>query len=188
MEYIYLLTRNEGKVKAANLIFGMYGIEVKSLGLDIPEIQASTSIEIAKAAALEAHRQTGKAVIREDHSFYITELGFPGPFMAYADKSISPEKLLAIVNTLDSRDAYFELAAAYVAVDGSVHEFSYKVPVIISTEIRGSDKYRWEKLMMMPGDSRTFAEVDSNDRTSVWSKNYDSIAKLIRSGRLRVKD
>src|ERR1700722_7912180 len=105
MEHIHLLTGNEGKVKAANLIFGKYGIEVKSLGLDIPEIQASSSGEIAKAAALEAHKLTGKAVIREDHSFYITELGFPGPFMAYADKTISPEQLLAIVNTLTSRDA-----------------------------------------------------------------------------------
>ena len=40
MEHIHLLTGNEGKVKAANLIFGKYGVEVKSLGLDIPEIQA----------------------------------------------------------------------------------------------------------------------------------------------------
>jgi len=179
MESIHLLTGNEGKVKAANLIFGKYGIELTSLSLDIPEIQAKTSLEIARFTATEAHKQTGKAVIREDHSFFIKELGFPGPFMAYADKTISVEQLLAIVNTLNSRDAYFELGAVYVSTDGEVHEFSYQVPIVLGTAIRGTDKLRWERLMMFPGETHTFAELDAEDRVEIWAKNYESIAKLI---------
>ncbi len=80
---------------------------------------------------------TNKPTIREDHGFYIKELGFPGPFMAYADKVISPEQLLKILDTLKSREAYFELGAAYCDESGKVYEFSYQVPIVMSTEIRG---------------------------------------------------
>jgi len=181
MKQVYLLTGNPGKIKAANHIFNQYDTEVLPLELDIPEIQADTSVEIARYMVEEAYRMTGKPAIREDHSFFIKELGFPGPFMAYADKVISPEQLLGILNTLESREAYFELGAAYINENGKVHEFSYQVPITMSTELKGSDKYRWERLMMFPGDTKTFAELDEDDHIEVWTKNYADIAKLVQN-------
>lgn len=180
MKQVHLLTGSPDKVKAANLIFNAYEIEVLPLELDIPEIQASTSTEIARYMVEQAYKMTGKPTIREDHSFFIKELGFPGPFMAYADKTISAEQLLKILNTLESRDAYFELGAAYCDENGEVHEFSYQVPVVMSSEIKGIDKLRWERLMMFPGDTKTFAELDADDRVEVWTKNYEAIAPLIQ--------
>lgn len=50
----------------------------------------------------------------------------------------------------------------------------------MSTEIRGSDKFRWERLMMFQGDTKTFAELDENDRVEVWTRNYEKIAKVIQ--------
>jgi XTP/dITP diphosphohydrolase len=176
---IYLLTGNSDKVNAARSIFGSRGVNLELLDLDIEEIQASSSAKVARAMVTQAHKITGKPVIREDHSFFIKELGFPGPYMAYADKVISVQQLLAIVNTLDSRDAYFELAAAYVDEKGDVHEFSYQVPVVIGTEIRGSDELRWERLMMLPGETKTFAESNPEERVRLWNKNYEAIAQLI---------
>ncbi|HSE29210.1 MAG TPA: non-canonical purine NTP pyrophosphatase [Candidatus Saccharimonadales bacterium] len=181
---IYLLSSNQGKIDAANLVFKKYGIEVLPLELDVAEIQAATSQEIARAMAVEAHKLTGKPVIREDHSFYIDELGFPGPFMAYTDKTISVEQLLKIVDTLKCRDAHFELAATYVDESGKAHDFSYTVPVVIGKEIKGTDKLRWERLMMFKGDSKTFAELDKNEHAEVWTNNYKDIAKLIRNNSL----
>ncbi|HYG84053.1 MAG TPA: non-canonical purine NTP pyrophosphatase [Verrucomicrobiae bacterium] len=176
---IYLLTGNQGKIDAANLIFNRYDIQVLPLDLDIPEIQAASSVEIARAMALEAFKRTGKPVIREDHSFFIDELGFPGPFMAYIDKAISVEQLLKIVDTLESRDAHFELAACYVDAEGEAHDFSYSVPITLGHEIKGTDKLRWERLMMFKRDTKTFAELDKDDRAEVWTKNYEQIAELI---------
>ena len=176
---IHLLTGNQGKIDAANLIFNTRGIQVLPLKLDIPEIQASSSVEIARAMALEAHKQTGKPVIREDHSFFIDELGFPGPFMAYTDKTISVEQLLKIIDTIESRNAHFELAASYVDTQGEAHDFSYSVAVTLSHEIRGNENLNWERLMMFPGDTKTFAELDKDDRAEVWTKNYEQIANLI---------
>lgn len=177
---LHLPTSNQSKIDAANLVFNKYSIEVLPLELDIPEIQATTSQEIARAMAVEAHKLTGKPVIREDHSFYIDELGFPGPFTAYIDKTISVEQLLKIVDTLASRDAHFELAATYVDQSGNAHDFSYKVPITLGREIRGTDKLRWERIMMFPGDTKTFAELDKDDRAEVWTKNYEEIAKVVQ--------
>ena len=129
----------------------------------------------------EAYRRTGKPVIREDHSFFIKELGFPGPFMAFADKAIDVDNLLKILSTLSSREAYFELSAAYADMDGAIHEFSYQVPIVMSDEARGDEKLRWERLMMFPGETRTFAEFDADERTEVWAKNYEAIAQTINT-------
>lgn len=184
MKQIHLLTGNPDKIKAANLIFNRRNIEVLPLDLDIPEIQAGASAEIASYMVTQAYKLSGKPTIREDHSFYIKELGFPGPFMAYADKNISAEQLVKIIDTLNSREAYFELAAAYCDVHGNVHEFSYQVPITMSKEVRGSDVFRWERLMMFPGENKTFAELEADDRIEIWSKNYESIAKFIQRGDL----
>lgn len=181
MKKVYLLTGNPGKIKAANHIFNEYNTEVLPLELDIPEIQAESSVEIATHMVKEAYRLTGKPAIREDHSFYIEELGFPGPFMAYADKTISPEQLLKILGTLESRNAYFELGAAYIDSEGDVQQYSYKVPIVMADEIRGTDKLKWERLMMFPGGVKTFAEfTEEEDDPGVWSKNYEDIAKFIK--------
>lgn len=96
MKQVHLLTGNPDKIKAANLIFNKHDIEALPLELDIPEIQTNTSVEIARYMVEQAYKTTGKPTLREDHSFYIKELGFPGPFMTYADKAISPEQLLKI--------------------------------------------------------------------------------------------
>lgn len=181
MTNIYLLTGNPGKIAAANAVFNQYNIEVEPLKLDIPEIQADSSKEIATAAALEAHKQTGKAVIREDHSFYIDALGMPGPFMAYIDKTISAEQLLKIIDTLPNREGHFELAATYVDDAGTVQAFSYSVPVVFSKETRGDENMRWERIIQFADDSRTFAEYPESERASYWTKNYEAIAELIQN-------
>lgn len=35
--------------------------------------------------------------------------------------------------------------------------------------------------MMFPGGTKTFAELNPDDRKEVWTKNYEAIAELIRA-------
>lgn len=181
MRQIYLITGNVGKIAAANTTFKQFDIEALPLDLDLPEIQAATSQEIANHAALEAFSRTGKPVIREDHSFFIDELQIPGPFMAFMDKKVSVAKLLKILDTLSSRDGHFELAAAYVDASGDLHEFSYQVPVEFTREPKGDINQRWERIIKFKDSDRVFAEYPESERSEVWSKNYEQIAKLISS-------
>lgn len=62
------MTKNKGKLQAAASIFDKYGIEVRSLDFDIPEIQADTSSEIAKNMVLQAFEKFKEPIIREDRA------------------------------------------------------------------------------------------------------------------------
>lgn len=179
MKQVYLVTGNKDKIAAANMIFNKSGVEVLSLDLDIPEIQASSSAEIASYSARKAFEIKKLPVIREDHSFYISELGMPGPYMAFIDKQINVDQLVKILDTLHDRSGYFELAACFIDSNGKEYQFSYRVPIVFSDEPRGDSQQRWERLIMFPGESRTFAEYPSEERSEVWSRNYIEIAKLI---------
>ena len=179
MEKVYLLTDNPGKIAAANVTFNKFGIEAVPLKLDIPEIQASSSKEIATHAAKEAFAKINKAVIREDHSFFIDELGIPGPYMSYIDKKISVNQLIKILSTLSKKTGHFELAATYIDQSGKIHEFSYQVPIEFADTPRGDTNQRWERIIRFENDDRVFAEYSEKERASVWSQNYEKIAKLM---------
>lgn len=176
---VHLLTKNPDKLRIARQTFDAFNISVLSLDFDMPEIQAMSSIEIARFAAVAAYRAFNLPVIREDHSFTLDDLGIPGPFMSYADKTVTAEQLVRIVDTLPSRDAHFEIAAAYVDENGELFEASYKVPVTISHAPRGDTQYNWERAIMLPGQNNTFAETPSSERDHLWSGNYKTIADYI---------
>jgi len=179
MNYVYLMTKNKGKIAAAQSVFDKYGIVVKSLDFDVPEIQAETSIEIAKNMVLQAFDKFKEPIIREDHSLFIDEINFPGPFTAFAERNISAEKLSKILEALDSKNGHFELAAAYCDKEGNIHEFTYSVPVIFETVPRGVPSDGWNQLIRFPDESRVFTEYPSSQRDHIWSKNFEKIAQLI---------
>ena len=52
---IYLVTRNTGKLLAAKSVFDRYSIEIQGVERDYPEIQANTSLEIAKFLVKSRH-------------------------------------------------------------------------------------------------------------------------------------
>jgi len=65
MKYVYLMTKNKGKIDAAQSVFDKYGIEVRSLDFDVPEIQADTSIEIAKNMVIQAFEKFKEPLVQK---------------------------------------------------------------------------------------------------------------------------
>ncbi len=181
MNYIYLLTKNPGKIAAAAKIFNKRNIEVRSLDFDVPEIQASTSIEIARHTVAQAYHKFKEPIVREDHSFFIDELGIPGPYTSYMEKQVSLESLKKITMSLKSTACHFELAAAYADKGGAIHEFVYSVPVELTPEPRGDESQKWNRMIRFPGKTRTFAEYAPDEDVGIWAKNYERIADLIAS-------
>lgn len=82
MKYITLATTNQRKVGEAKAALQDFNIEVRSIKLDIIEIQSPDPIAIAKAKAKEAFRLAGEPVVVTDTSWSIPALGgFPGGYM-----------------------------------------------------------------------------------------------------------
>ncbi|MDO8610574.1 MAG: non-canonical purine NTP pyrophosphatase [bacterium] len=176
---IYLVTKNSGKLAAANSIFSKYNIELNLVKNDYPEIQAENSLEIARFTALEAAKSLNAPAIREDHSLYINALKFPGPYTNYFEKKISPAMLLEWLKNYNDRDGYFEIATVYAEPNGFIKEFIYQVPITVALEERGSLQEGWAKILMLKNDTRTFAEYPEQERLSVWNKNYQAIGAYV---------
>jgi len=181
---VYMLTKNKFKLLTAKSVFDGSGINLKILEDEYPEIQADTSIEIAKHTALAAVKDHKCIVIREDHSTYFNAMGgFPGPYGNYFERHIPPEKILDIMKYMKDRTGYFELGAVIAWPNGKFKEYSNRVEFVISKKC--SDKGKgWDKILMFPDDDKTFSEYGEqgsvgND-ASRWNKNFINILKDIK--------
>jgi len=76
-----LVTSNENKWREAQAILGH---PLERIALELPEIQASTTAEVALQKAKAAYEQVGRPVIVEDAGIELAALGgFPGPFIKF---------------------------------------------------------------------------------------------------------
>ncbi len=180
MKEVYILTKNPGKILAAQSIFSKFDIMVKNIGKDYPEIQAETSIEVAKNMALQATKEFKVPVIREDHSICLNALNhLPGPFISWFDKKISAEQLINLLKNATDRDGYFELAAAYAKPNGKIKKYVYRVPITIAPKPHGK-RGNWERVIIIKDrPMKTIGESEEKDNIDLWNKNYIRIAEEI---------
>ncbi len=177
MKKIYLLTKNKGKLLAAQKIFNKFNIEIDFIDKEFPEIQKSTSIEIAKYSAKAAAKEFNVPVLREDHGLYIEALQyFPGPFTAFYDKNMDVEILLKLLENFDNRNAEMELAASLTIPNVGTFDSVYRVPLEISKKIQGENR-NWDKILKLRGKNKTFSELTEKDNVDIWSENYKKLAK-----------
>lgn len=82
MTQILFATSNPRKINEANDTLEHYGLTVKSVSVDIDEIQHHDPIEITKHKAKAAYAHLGEHVVVSDTSWTIPALGgFPGGYM-----------------------------------------------------------------------------------------------------------
>ena len=116
MEITYLTT-NKFKVREAKLILqDKYGININIVNPDfeIYEIQAKTCAEVAGFSARYAADKLKKPCLKSDTGLYLDALGgLPGPYNAYFDKQIGPEKFLRMLKEETNRKARLEHCFAY---------------------------------------------------------------------------
>ena len=178
MKTIYLITNNPGKLLAAKSAFQDTNIELKQLKSNFPEIQADTSLEIARYTAVNVAKEKNIPVIREDHSLFINELSkFPGPYTSYYDENIPAEKLLKLIRK--NYTGYFEISLAYAEPKGLIKTFTYQVPIKISKGLKGN-RGNWNKILMLKDSNKTIAESTEEENTHVWNKNFKKLAEYLK--------
>lgn len=81
MKDLVLVTGNDDKWREAQRILGR---PLARERLDLPEVQAATTAEVALQKARAAFERLGRAVVVEDAGLELRALGgFPGPFIKY---------------------------------------------------------------------------------------------------------
>ncbi len=176
---IYLLIKNESKLSAARSVFDKYGIKLLPVNKEYPEIQAETSLEIARHSAQQAANDLKAPVIREDHSLFIEALGIPGPYMNYMEKKISPELVAKLIDFLDNNRGWFEVATVYAEPSGKVFEYTFEVPITFGKEPKGDNSKGWSGLIRLNDETRAITEYPEEERLHIWNQGYEVIAKKV---------
>lgn len=179
MEKIYFISKNKGKIATAQNIFDRYDIELLPFGKDYAEIQADTSLEIARFAVLQVAKEAGRPAIREDHSLFVHALGIPGPYIHYIEKMMPVQKLFELLNHFEDRTGHFEVAIVCAEPTGKIFEYVFQVPVKFAKEVKGVSP-AWDNILMMEDEARTFSEYPQEERMRYWSKGYEEVAKYIK--------
>jgi len=183
---IYLITRNIGKLKAANNVFSGSNIELLPVEKDYPEIQAETSLEIAKYTALQATMDLQAPSLREDHSLFIHALGFPGPYTSYIENKLPPEKLLDLLSHYKDRSGHFEVATVYAEPNGKTFEFVFQVPMTFGIQVKGINQKGWNGLIRLGEEERSITEYPEDERLNIWNRGFQKVKDYLEQNKLNL--
>lgn len=155
------VTSNENKWREAQLILGR---ALDRITLELPEIQAATTMEVAREKAKVAYALLKRPVIVEDAGVELTALnGFPGPFIKYWEKLGGLESICRAADGLKDRRA--TAVCALVAYDAAgAKPFEGRAVGTIADAPRGTKGFGWDAVFIPEGGTRTWAEVSQEEK------------------------
>jgi len=167
MKEILYLTSNPYKFREAELILKEeydFKLEIMDPDFELYEIQAKTCAEVAAFSAKYAADKLGKACLKSDTGMYMEALGgLPGPYNAYFDKQIGPEKFIQMMKDEPNRKARIEHCFAFCKPGEEPVVFTGGSEGTIAEECRGKSG-RWHDFFYVPdGETRTLSEIGDID-------------------------
>ena len=178
---VLFATSNRGKLEEARTILAPLGISVEQYDGKGIEIQADTNSEVAAYASRGASNSARLPVLVEDAGLYVESLdGFPGPYSAYAFKTIGLAGILALLRIPGSgRAARFVSSLAYCEPRGEPELFEGAVRGQITTKPRGRKGFGFDPIFVPEGGSKTFGELTLEEKCNV-SHRADSMRKFAK--------
>jgi XTP/dITP diphosphohydrolase len=179
---VFFATNNIHKFNEARSILTTLDIAVGMLRVKAAEIQSDSLKEIAQTSAQEAFKRCCLPVIVEDAGLFIDALkGFPGPYAAYAYKTIGNEGLLKLMENVEDRKAVFRSAIAYCNNET-------EKPVVFEGEAKGEiaskersgdgrSGFGFDPIFQPAGSEKTFAEMTLEEKNG-FSHRAKAISKF----------
>jgi XTP/dITP diphosphohydrolase len=172
-ESVLFATSNRGKLEEARTILAPFGLSVEQYDGKGIEIQADTNSEVAAFASKGAAKAAGRAVLVEDAGLYVDSLkGFPGPFSAYAFKTIGVVGIIALLSSSPpkrgkDRAASFVSSMAYCEALGEPRLFEGSARGTITTRPRGKKGFGFDPIFLPLGGTKTFGELALEEKCAV---------------------
>lgn len=178
--FIFFATNNLNKFNEARKVLAEYKIAVGMLRVKGFEIQSESLEEIASASAEEAFNKCNLPIIVEDAGLFIEALkGFPGPYAAYAYKTIGNVGLLQLMSSVKKRKAKFESAVAYCSarLDSATCFKGEAIGKITSREHKNDANtgFGFDPIFRPTKSNKTFAEMSIKEKN-----NYSHRALAMR--------
>ena len=178
-EHVLLIgSGNRGKQKEwRELLSGLDVVLVVPQDLDpIPAEPEEEGVDFAENAAHKARayaRATGLRTVADDSGLEVDALhGAPGLrsrrfFGEEATPAQRNERLLAMLQDVDTRGARFVCVAALASPDGHVELFEGEVRGEIGYEPRGEQGFGYDPVFVIAGDGRTMAELSAEEKHAI---------------------
>jgi XTP/dITP diphosphohydrolase len=177
MSTVVLATRNPGKIAELQRILEPYGVELIGLDADFepgPET-APDFAGNALAKAREAAAHTGLPTVADDSGLAVDALnGMPGVLSArwagkHGDDVANLDLLLGQIADVPAarRTARFVCAAAAVLPDGRELLVEESMEGRIIDAPRGTNGFGYDPVFVPLGESRTTAEMPSEDKDAI---------------------
>ena len=164
LPYIEVATANRSKLEEFRRI--LRGYEVVGKKLDIEEIQSLDPYKVARFKAIEAYKANGyNPILIEETSLSLRGLGGrPGTYIKDFSEDVEMRRMIA-ETWLRGRDRT-ALAKILIAVfDGSQVQFREgNTEGAIAPCLRGTNGFGWDDMFVPKGDTRTFAEMSSQEK------------------------
>jgi XTP/dITP diphosphohydrolase len=111
---VFLASNNIHKYQESKTVLSDFGIALGMLRVKTQEVQSESLKEIAERSARDAFTICNLPVIAEDAGLFIEMLrGFPGPYAAYAYKTLGNAGIIKLMKDAANRKARFQSAIAY---------------------------------------------------------------------------
>jgi non-canonical purine NTP pyrophosphatase (RdgB/HAM1 family) len=180
---LLLVTSNENKWREAERILGGAAIELGRARVDVPEIQAATTAEVALAKARAAFDALGEPVVVEDAGIELAAFGgFPGPFIKYWE---TLGGLTSICRAVDGPGDRRVVAVCALGVCTGAETFVVegRTPGAIADAPRGGAGFGWDAIFVPEGETRTFGEMaaEEKDRVSHRRRAWESLRRRTRT-------
>ena len=162
------LTLVSGNKKKAEEVERILKIPIKTLSLDIDEIQTMDQERLTLHKLNEAHRVVKGPVLVDDVSFEVKVWnGFPGPFIKWLlEEKNDPRLMLKMLGDEKDRKAKAVLVVGFH--DGEKpYVFFGEVKCTVSYEIKGDNGFGWDKVFIPEGYAQTFAQMDPDLKDSM---------------------
>lgn len=177
---ITFVTQNKNKLADAQKLLNKY--EIKNINFEVPEIQSMDTKEIVEYKIKYAYEKVQKPCFVMDASLFLDCLNsFPGPFIKwYFEKSVGAEKTCEIAKLFNEFGCKWTTVLGYY--DGeNTHFIEETVKGKIPTEPRGTNGYHWDVIFIPEGATRTFAEMNFEEKQSyaVTAKIFKEFEELL---------
>ena len=161
---VFLASNNIHKFMEARVVLSNCGIALGMLRVKTAEIQSDKLSDIALTSVVDAFRKCSLPLIVEDAGLFIDALGgFPGPYAAYAYKTLGNKGLLKLMENVENRKAKFQSAIAY-------YDSHLDLPICFEGEAEGTittnedngnnpSSFGFDPIFMPTGSKKTFAEM-----------------------------
>lgn len=178
------MTSNHNKAREASEILG---VELRSIALDLPEIQDLDVAQVAAvkaAAAREALGAPDSLILVEDSGLTIEAWnGLPGALTRWFLASVGNEGLLRMISAEEDRSARAVCAVAAAFTDSSIRVFVGEVRGSIAPEPRGSGGFGWDPIFIPEGHIETYAEIGSRKHEdSHRARALRAVREVFRTG------